>query len=183
MLAARHTRRSRHSPSALLRAEAGARCPTTLSPATWAFLARHIERAFVRQDTRETLRRAVRRAVAEMQSHGVGEAGVCRALERAVTEHPACARFDRMLIVTGEPYSRSVIATMQGWALAVPEPLPELSAGELARSEQERSSRHRGAPFARLDRGDHVGHDASQRDVARDQLHERTVVVRSGSHQ
>jgi hypothetical protein len=60
-----------------------------------------------------------------MQSHGVGGAGVSRALERAVTGHPACARFDRMLIMTGEPYSRSVIATMQRWALAVPEHLPE----------------------------------------------------------
>ena len=160
-----------------------ARCPTTLSPATWAFLARHIERAFVRQDTRETLRRAVRRAVAEMQSHGVDEAGVCRVLERAVTGHPACARFDRMLIVTGEPYSRSVIATMQGWALAGPEPLPDLPAGELARPEQQWGSGHRGSAFARLDRRDHVGHHASQRDVARDQLHDPMVVVRPGSHQ
>ena len=71
------------------------------------------------------MRGAVRRAAAEMQSHGVGGAGVCRALEQAVMGHPACARFDRMLIMTGEPYSRSVIATMQGWALAAPALLPE----------------------------------------------------------
>jgi len=109
---------SRKTPSALSRAEAGARCPPTLSPATWAYLARHIERAFVRQGTRESLRRAVRRATAEMQARGIVGSGVCRALERAVTGHPACARFDRMLILTGEPYSRTVIATMQEWALA-----------------------------------------------------------------
>ena len=59
---------------------------------------------------------AVRRAAAEMQAHGVSGAGVCRALERAVTGHPACARFDRMMIMTGESYSRTVIATMQEWA-------------------------------------------------------------------
>jgi len=115
----------RKTPSALSRAEAGARCPTSISPATWALLARHIERTFVRQGARESLRRAVRRAASEMQSHGVGEAGVRRVLERAVTGHPACARFDRMMVMTGEPYSRSVIATMQGWASVVPEPLPE----------------------------------------------------------
>jgi hypothetical protein len=111
-----HWAAPRKTPSALSRAEAGARCPSTLSLATWIFLARHIERAFVRQDSRETLRRAVRRATAEMQAHGVGEAAVYRALERAVTGHPACARFDRMLVKTGEPYSRTVIATMQEWA-------------------------------------------------------------------
>ena len=104
----------RKTPSALSRAEAGARCPSTVSLATWTFLARHIERAFVRrQGTRESLRLAVRRAAAEMQAHGVSGAGVCRALERAVTGHPACARFDRMMIMTGESYSRTVIATMQ----------------------------------------------------------------------
>ena len=122
VLAARHSRH--RTPSALSRAEAGVRCPATLSPATWVFLARHIERAFVRQDTRESLRGAVRRAAEEMQSHGVDEVGVRRALERAVLGHPACARFDRMMVMTGEPYSRSVIATMQGWALAAPERLP-----------------------------------------------------------
>ena len=111
-------RQSRRSPTAVSRAEAGARCPANLSPDTWAFLSRHIERAFVRQGTRETLRHAVRRATAEMQSHGVSEAGVRRALERAVTGHPACARFDRMLLVTGELHSRSMIATMQGWVSA-----------------------------------------------------------------
>jgi hypothetical protein len=115
----------RKTASALSRAEAGARCPPTLSPATWAFLARHIERAFVRKGTREMLRCAVRRATEEMQSHGVAGAGVCHALERAVTGHPACARFDRMLIKTGESYSRTVIATMQGWALALPDQLSE----------------------------------------------------------
>jgi hypothetical protein len=115
---ARWATRGRGTPSALSRAEAGARCPPTLSPATWAYLARHIERAFVRQGTRESLRRAVRRATAEMQAHGIAASGVCRALERAVTGHPACARFDRMLIMTGEPYSRTLIATMQEWALA-----------------------------------------------------------------
>jgi hypothetical protein len=125
----------RKTPTALARAEAGARCPATLSPATWAFLARHIERAFMRQGTRETLRRAVRRATAELQAHGVGRAAVCRALERAVMEHPACARFDRMLITTGEPYSRTMIAVMQGWVLAEPGCLPMDPARELARSE------------------------------------------------
>jgi hypothetical protein len=104
-----------------------------LSPATWVFLARHIERAFMRQGTRESLRRAVRRAMAELQAHGVGGAAVCRILERAVTGHPACARFDRMLLTTGEPYSRTVIATMQSWALAEPD-LPIEPARELARS-------------------------------------------------
>ena len=106
----------RKTPSALSRAEAGARCPPTLSLAAWIHLARHIERAFVRHGTRESLRQAVRRATAEMQAHGVGGADVCHALERAVTGHPACARFDRMMIRTGESYSRTVIATMQEWA-------------------------------------------------------------------
>jgi hypothetical protein len=119
-----HWAAPRETPSARARAEAGARCPPTLSPATWAFLARHIERAFMQQGTRESLRRAVRRATAELYAHGVGGAVVCRALERAVTEHPACARFDRMLITTGQPYSRTVIATMQGWALAESGRLP-----------------------------------------------------------
>ena len=114
----------RKTPSALSRAEAGARCPMSLSPATWAYLARHIERAFVRHGTRESLRRAVRRAAAEMQAHGVDDAGVRRVLERAVTGHPACARFDRMMLTTGELYSRTVLATVQGWALAAPERLP-----------------------------------------------------------
>ena len=109
---------SRSSRPSASRAEAGAHCPPTLSPATWAYLARHIERAFVRQGTRESLRRAVRRATAEMQAHGIVASGVCRALERAVAGHPACARFDRMLIMTGEPYSRTLIASMQAWALA-----------------------------------------------------------------
>jgi hypothetical protein len=108
----------RGTPSALSRAEAGGRCPPTLSPAAWAYLARHIERAFVRPGTRESLRRAVRRATADMQARGIVASGVCRALERAVTGHPACARFDRMMIMTGEPYSRTLIATMQEWALA-----------------------------------------------------------------
>jgi len=79
----------------------------------------------VRQGTRESLRRAVRRAAVEMQAHGVEEGDVYRALEHAVTGHPACARFDRMMVKTGEPYSRSVIAAMQGWALPVPERLPD----------------------------------------------------------
>jgi len=106
------------TPTALSRAEAGVRCPPTLSPAAWAYLARHIERAFVRQGTRESLRRAVRRATAEMRARGIVASSVCRALERAVTGHPACARFDRMMIMTGEPYSRTLIATMQEWVLA-----------------------------------------------------------------
>ena len=75
----------RKTPSALSRAEAGARCPSPLSLSTWTFLARHIERAFVRQGTRESLRRAVRRATAEMQAFGVGEAAAGRALEEAVS--------------------------------------------------------------------------------------------------
>jgi len=115
---ARWATRGRGTPSALSRAEAGVRCPPTLSPAAWAYLARHIERAFVRQGTRESLRRAVRRATAEMWARGIVASGVCRVLERAVTGHPACARFDRMMIMTGEPYSRTLIATMQEWALA-----------------------------------------------------------------
>jgi len=115
---ARWTTPGRGTPSALSRAEAGVRCPATLSPAAWAYLARHVERAFVRQGTRESLRRAVRRATAEMRAGGIGGSGVCRTLERAVTGHPACARFDRMMIMTGEPYSRTLIATMQEWALA-----------------------------------------------------------------
>jgi hypothetical protein len=53
-----------------------------------------------------------------MWERGIVASGVCRVLERAVTEHPACARFDRMMIMTGEPYSRTLIATMQEWALA-----------------------------------------------------------------
>ena len=115
---ARWTTPGRGTPSALSRAEAGVRCPATLSPAAWAYLARHVERAFVRQGTRESLRRAVRRATAEMRAGGIGGSGVCRTLEHAVTGHPACARFDRMMIMTGEPYSRTLIATMQEWALA-----------------------------------------------------------------
>jgi hypothetical protein len=53
-----------------------------------------------------------------MGAVGAQPAAVRQALARAVAEHAACARHDRMLIVTSEPYSAYVIAVMQEWAEA-----------------------------------------------------------------
>jgi hypothetical protein len=106
----------RRTPTALAREESDARRPSSVSVETWAFLAHHVERTFRRRSTRESLRRAVRRLTAEMAVQGIDEARVSDALARAVTEHPACARFDCMMLATGERYSRGLIATMQGWA-------------------------------------------------------------------
>lgn len=92
-------------------------CPAMLSPATWAFLGRHVERAFVRPNTwRPTLRTAVRRVALEMEAFGAEPGSVRHALERSVMEHPACARHDRLLLVTRMRYSHQVIAAMQAWA-------------------------------------------------------------------
>jgi hypothetical protein len=95
--------------------------PATVTPETWAFLGHHVERAFVRPGAwRATLRTAVRRVVVEveMEMFGAEPGLVHRTLERAVMEHPACAQYDRMLIVTGERYSHRVIAAMHAWAEA-----------------------------------------------------------------
>ena len=98
-----------------------AECPRMLSPETWTFLAHHVERAFTRPGTwRPTLREAVRRVALEMRAVGAEQVAVRQVLERSVTEHAACARHDRMLIVTRERYSDRVIATMQEWAESVP---------------------------------------------------------------
>ena len=97
-------------------AHAGAACPRQLSPETWTFLGRHVERAFTRPGAwRPTLRRAVRRAAAEMEAVGAGPAVVRQVLERSVLEHSACAQYDRMLIVTRERYSHGVLAAMHAW--------------------------------------------------------------------
>ena len=91
-------------------------CPRQLSPATWRFLGHHVERAFARPGAwRPTLRRAVRRATAEMDAGGAGPAVVREVLERSVLEHSARARYDRMLIVTREWHSHRVIAAMHAW--------------------------------------------------------------------
>jgi hypothetical protein len=106
----------RRTPGAIAREECDARRPSTVSAETWAFLAHHVERTFRRRSARESLRKAVRRLMAEMEIQNIDAVHVARALERAVTEHPACARFDCMMLATGERYSSSLIATMQGWA-------------------------------------------------------------------
>ena len=90
--------------------------PGQLSPATWKFLGHHVERAFARPGAwRPTLRRAVRRATAELDAVGAGPAVVREVLERSVLEHSACARYDRMLIVTREWHSHRVLAAMHAW--------------------------------------------------------------------
>jgi hypothetical protein len=96
-----------------------AACPSMLSPETWTFLAHHVERAFTRPGTwRSTLRGAVRRVTLEMEAVGADPAVVRLALQRSVMEHAACARYDRMLIVTRARYSEGVIAAMHEWAEA-----------------------------------------------------------------
>jgi hypothetical protein len=94
-------------------------CPAMLSAKSWAYLGRHVERAFLRPNSwRPMLRTAVRRVVLEMETFGAEPASVDRALERSVTEHPACARYDRVLLVSRTRYSHQVIATMHAWAEA-----------------------------------------------------------------
>jgi hypothetical protein len=94
-------------------------CPEMLSAKSWAYLGRHVERAFMRPNSwRPMLRMAVRRVVLEMETFGAEPASVDRALERSVTEHPACARYDRVLLVTRTPYSHQMIAAMHAWAEA-----------------------------------------------------------------
>ena len=101
------------------RLQLDAECPAMLSAKSWAFLGRHVERAFMRPNTwRPTLRTAVRRVALEMETFGAEPASVRRALERSVTEHPACARYDRVLPVTRTRYSHQVIAAMHAWAEA-----------------------------------------------------------------
>ena len=91
-------------------------CPRHLSPETWRFLGHHVGRAFTRPGAwRPTLRRAVRRATAEMQALGAEPAVVRQVLERSVLEHSACARYDRMLLVTRQRYSHGVVAAMHAW--------------------------------------------------------------------
>ena len=108
---AMHSRQTRQ----LLDAE----CPAMLSVKSWDFLGRHVERAFMRPSTwRPMLRTAVRRVVLEMETFGAEPASVDRALERSVMEHPACARYDRVLLVTRTPYSHQMIAAMHAWAEA-----------------------------------------------------------------
>jgi hypothetical protein len=93
-----------------------AACPRLLSPETWTFLGHHVERAFTRPGAwRPTLRRAVRRVTTEMGAIGAEPAVVRQLLERSVVEHAACARHDRMLIVTREWYSQRVVAAMHEW--------------------------------------------------------------------
>lgn len=53
-----------------------------------------------------------------MEALGAEPALVRHVLERSVLEHAACARYDRMLIVTRERYSRGVIAAMHAWVEA-----------------------------------------------------------------
>lgn len=94
-------------------------CPAMLSAKSWAYLGRHVERAFMRPNTwRPTLRTAVRRVALEMGAFGAEPASVDRALERSVMEHPACARYDRVLPVTRTRHSQQVITAMQAWAVA-----------------------------------------------------------------
>lgn len=90
-----------------------------LSVESWVFLGRHVERAFMRPNTwRPTLRTAVRRVVREMETFGAEPASVRRVLERSVLEHPACARYDRMLLVSRTRHSHQVIAAMHAWVEA-----------------------------------------------------------------
>jgi hypothetical protein len=94
-------------------------CPAMLSAQSWAYLGRHVERAFMRPSSwRTMLRTAVRRVVLEMETFGAEPASVRRALERSVTEHPACARYDRVMLVTRTRYSHQLIAAMHAWAEA-----------------------------------------------------------------
>lgn len=94
-------------------------CPATLSAQSWAYLGRHVERAFLRPNSwRPMLRAAVRRVMLEMEAFGAEPASVRRALERSVMEHPACARYDRVMLVTRMRHSQQVIAAMQTWAEA-----------------------------------------------------------------
>lgn len=109
----------RPMPRGPARSHLDAACPAMLSPKSWAFLGRHVERAFMRPSTwRPTLRTAVRRVALEMGAFGAEPASVRHALERSVMEHPACARYDRMLLVTRTRYSHQVIAVMHAWAEA-----------------------------------------------------------------
>jgi hypothetical protein len=109
-----------HDPSIALRgatrADLGAGCPALLSAKSWAYLGRHVERAFLRPNNwRPTLRVAVRRVALEMQMLGAEPPLVRRALERSVMEHPACARHDRLLLVTCTWYSHQVVTAMHAW--------------------------------------------------------------------
>jgi hypothetical protein len=90
-----------------------------LSAKSWAYLGRHVERAFMRPNTwRPMLRTAVRRVVLEMETVGAEPASICLALERSVREHPASARYDRVMLVTRTRFSHEVIAAMHAWAEA-----------------------------------------------------------------
>lgn len=106
-----------HDPSIAVRgptrAHLGAECHALLSAKSWAYLGRHIERAFLRPNNwRLTLRVTVRRVALEMQMLGAEPPSVRRARERSVMEHPACARHDRLLLVTCTWYSHQVVAAM-----------------------------------------------------------------------
>jgi hypothetical protein len=95
------------------------KCPAQLSEKSWAYLGRHVERAFMRPNLwRPMLRAAVRRVVLEMEALGAEPAAIHRALERSVREHPSCARYDRVMLVTRMCYSHQVITAMQAWAAA-----------------------------------------------------------------
>ena len=50
-----------------------------------------------------------------MEAVGAGPAVVRQVLERSVLEHSACARYDRMMIVTRERYSHQVVAAIHAW--------------------------------------------------------------------
>jgi len=56
--------------------------------------------------------------MAEMEALGAEPALVRQVLERSVLEHSACARYDRMLLVTRERYSHGVVAAMHAWVEA-----------------------------------------------------------------
>ena len=112
-----------HDPSIAARGPTRARldadCPALLSAKSWAYLGRHVERAFLRPNNwRPTLRAAVRRVALEMEMLGAEPPSVRRALERSVMEHPACARHDCLLLVTCTWYSHQVVAAMHAWAKA-----------------------------------------------------------------
>jgi hypothetical protein len=119
MSATRRAAAERYTAGSSARLHPDTPCPAQLSAATWAFLGRHVERAFVRPSTwRPTLRTAVRRVALEMEGFGADPGSVRHALARSVREHPACARHDRVLLVTRERYSHQVIAAMYAWAEA-----------------------------------------------------------------
>jgi hypothetical protein len=63
-----------------------------------------------------------------MEAEGAGPDELREAFARAVTEHPACAYRDRLLLVTRERYSERVIATMLAWSEAETSALPHAAA-------------------------------------------------------